>query len=70
MTTKVDSPREPGVGEITRLLHEMREGDPEAAADLLSSVYRELRILAACKMANEAVGQALQPTRMNKRKDD
>jgi len=62
MTTKVDSPREPGVGEITRLLQEMREGDLEAAEELLSHVYHELRTLAACKMAHEAPGQTLQPT--------
>jgi len=52
----------PGTGEITRLLEEMREGDPEVAEELLSHVYRELRILAACKMAREAPGQTLQPT--------
>ncbi len=50
------------MGEITRLLEEMREGDPKAAEELLSHVYRELRMLAAAKMANEAPGQTLQPT--------
>jgi RNA polymerase sigma factor (TIGR02999 family) len=44
------------------LLEEMREGAPEAAEDLLSHVYRQLRILAACKMAHEPAGQTLQPT--------
>ena len=62
MTTKAESARAPGKGEITRLLEVMREGDPEAAEELLSHVYRQLRALAACKMAHEAPGQTLQPT--------
>src|SRR5258708_22700095 len=62
MTSKAEIPRVPGTGEITRLLEEMREGDPEAAEKLLSHVYRELRTLAACKMAHEAPGQTLQAT--------
>jgi RNA polymerase sigma factor (TIGR02999 family) len=44
------------------LLQAMREGDPEAAEELLSHVYRQLRALAAVKMAHEAPGQTLQPT--------
>ncbi len=62
MDTKVEPAREPGTGEITRLLEAMREGTPEAGQELLSHVYRELRILAASKMAHEAAGQTLQPT--------
>jgi len=62
MTTKAASAPAAGAGEITRLLEEMREGDSKAAEELLSHVYRELRILAACKMAHEAPGQTLQPT--------
>jgi RNA polymerase sigma factor (TIGR02999 family) len=62
MTTKAKSARGPRRGEITRLLEEMREGDPQAAEELLSHVYRELRALAAAKMAREAPGQTLQPT--------
>ena len=50
------------MGDITRLLEEMRGGDPEAAEELLSHVYRHLRALAAAKMAQEAPGQTLQPT--------
>jgi DNA-binding GntR family transcriptional regulator len=46
MTTKAESVGVPGAGEITRLLEEMREGDPEAAEELLSQVYRQLRTLA------------------------
>src|SRR3974377_979157 len=62
MTSKAKLPRAPGAGEITRLLEEMREGDPEAAERVLSHVYRELRTLAACKVAREAPGQTLQAT--------
>ena len=47
----------PGPGEIRRWLEQMREGDPEAAEELLSHVYRELRTLAAGNMAHEAPGQ-------------
>ncbi len=62
MTTKAQSIREPGTGEITRLLEKMREGDPKAEEELLSRVYHELRALAASMMAHEAPGQTLQPT--------
>src|SRR5512140_2621413 len=54
--------RVPVTGEITRLLEDMREGDPKAAEELLSHVYRELRAVAGYKMAHEAPGQTLQPT--------
>ena len=62
MTTKAESERGPERGEITRLLEEMREGDPEAEGELLARVYHELRALAASKMAREVPGQTLQPT--------
>ena len=62
MTAEVKSARMPAMGEITRLLQEMRESDPKAAEELLSHIYHELRALAACKMAHEAPGQTLQPT--------
>ncbi len=62
MSTKVESPRAAGAGEITRMLEAVRKGESQAAEELLSHVYRELRVLAACKMAHEAAGQTLQPT--------
>jgi RNA polymerase sigma factor (TIGR02999 family) len=62
MTTEAESARAPGKGEITHLLEAMREGDPGAAGELWSQVYRELRALAAYKMAHEIPGQTLQPT--------
>jgi len=39
-----------------------QRGDPKAADELLPLVYKELRKLAASKMANEAAGNTLQPT--------
>ena len=62
MTTNSQSARAPGAGEITRLLEQMREGDPKATEELVSRVYPELRMLAASKMARELPGQTLQPT--------
>ena len=40
----------------------MRQGDPQAAEQLLAQVYQELRRVAAYKMAGEPAGQTLQPT--------
>jgi RNA polymerase sigma factor (TIGR02999 family) len=48
--------------DVARLLDSIRAGHPEAGEELLAEVYNELRRLAACKMANEAPGQTLQPT--------
>jgi RNA polymerase sigma factor (TIGR02999 family) len=62
MATTMEAGQVSGAGQITRLLEEMRGGDPHAAEEVLSHVYHELRILAACKMAHEAPGQTLQPT--------
>ena len=62
MTTKDESATGPGVGEITHLLEKMREGDPQAEEELWARVYRELRTLAASKMARESSGQTLQAT--------
>jgi RNA polymerase sigma factor (TIGR02999 family) len=62
MSTEAQPERAPGTGEITRLLEEMREGDSASGEQLLSHVYRQLRTLAASKMAHEAPGQTLQPT--------
>ena len=48
-------------GEVTQILDDIGAG--RVAADvLLPLVYRELRGLAAARMANEAAGQTLQPT--------
>lgn len=50
------------MSDVTCLLERAQAGDPQAAEELLPLVYDELRKLAACKMANEAAGQTLQPT--------
>jgi RNA polymerase sigma factor (sigma-70 family) len=48
--------------DITQILSEIESGDPSAANQLLPLVYRELRKLAAAKLANEKPGQTLQAT--------
>ena len=50
------------MSDVTRILELVEKGDPAVAADLLPLVYRELRRLAAHKMAQEKPGQTLQPT--------
>src|SRR5262244_2567733 len=50
------------MNDVTRILQSIQSGDANAAEELLPLVYRELRQLAAYKMANEAPGQTLQPT--------
>jgi RNA polymerase sigma factor (TIGR02999 family) len=50
------------MSDVTQLLQAIEKGDPKAAGQLLPLVYDELRKLAACRMANEAPGQTLQPT--------
>ncbi len=62
MNTEEQPAQGPQRGEITRLLQQMREGDPTAAEVLVSHVYSELRAIAASKMAHEAPGHTLQPT--------
>jgi RNA polymerase sigma factor (TIGR02999 family) len=47
---------------VTVILNRARQGDPQAAAELLPMVYDELRRVAANKMAHEASHQTLQPT--------
>ncbi len=62
MASEAKSARAPGIGEITLLLHKMRDGDPKTAEELLSHVYHELHALAVSKVAREAPGQTLQAT--------
>ncbi len=50
------------MGDITRILDEVRSGDPRATDRLLATVYDELRTLAARKFARERPGQTLQAT--------
>lgn len=50
------------MGDVTRVLSAIADGDPQAAAELLPLVYDELRRLASQKLANERAGQTLQAT--------
>lgn len=49
-------------GEITALLVDWRGGDEEAGRQLVESVYRELKRLAAISLARESAAVTLQPT--------
>lgn len=51
-----------GPGEITQLLGKMRQGSPEAEAQLISLIYGELRHIAARYMRHERADHSLQPT--------
>src|SRR5262245_5494917 len=51
-----------GMSEVTRILSQIDQGDPQAAEKLLPLVYDELRKLAAAKLAQEKPGQTLQAT--------
>jgi RNA polymerase sigma factor (TIGR02999 family) len=48
--------------EVTQLLSAIKQGDPNAAEQLLPLVYDELRRLAAQKIVQEKPGQTLQAT--------
>lgn len=50
------------MGDVTRILAALEQGDAQAAEQLLPLVYAELRRLAARKLAREAPGQTLQAT--------
>jgi RNA polymerase sigma factor (TIGR02999 family) len=50
------------VSDVTQILGQIEDGDPQAAEKLLPLVYDELRKLAAAKMAQEKPGQTLQAT--------
>ena len=48
--------------DVTQILSQIEQGDPNAAEQLLPLVYEELRKLAAAKLAQEKPGQTLQAT--------
>jgi len=50
------------MSDVTRILSQIEQGDPQAAEKLLPLVYDELRKLAAARLANEKPGQTLQAT--------
>src|SRR6187200_2855970 len=50
------------MSDVTRILSQIEQGDPQAAEKLLPLVYAELRKLAAVRLAEEKSGQTLQAT--------
>src|SRR5437868_11966298 len=50
------------MSDVTRILSQIEQGDPQATEQLLPLVYDELRKLAAVKLAQEKPGQTLQAT--------
>lgn len=50
------------MNDVTLMLNSAGQNNPQAANELLSLVYEELRRLAAAKMASETPGQTLQAT--------
>ncbi len=50
------------MGDVTRILDRVQQGEAKAAEELLPLVYEELRRLAAQKLSQEKPGQTLQPT--------
>src|SRR5947208_595937 len=50
------------MSEVTRILNAIEQRDPHAASQLLPLVYKELRQLAAQRLAQEKPGETLQAT--------
>ena len=50
------------MNDMTQMLEAIHRGDDNAAEELLTLVYRELRTIAAAKMSMEPAGHTLQPT--------
>ena len=50
------------MSELTRILEAVGQGNVQASEELLPLVYKELRRLAAWRMAQEKPGHTLQPT--------
>jgi RNA polymerase sigma factor (TIGR02999 family) len=50
------------MNDVTHILERIQDGDAQAAEELLPLVYRELRKLAAAKIAQQPPGQTLQAT--------
>lgn len=50
------------MSDVTRILSQIDQGDPNAASQLLPFIYEELRKLAEAKLTNEKSGQTLQAT--------
>ncbi|MEX1026602.1 MAG: ECF-type sigma factor [Candidatus Paceibacterota bacterium] len=50
------------MSDVTRLLNNIKQGDPDATSQLLPLVYSELRELARARMASERADHTLQAT--------
>src|SRR5262245_16072887 len=50
------------MSDVTSILSQIEQGDPQAAERLLPLIYDELRKLAAAKLVHEKPGQTLQAT--------
>lgn len=50
------------MNDVTQLIHQVQDGEPNAAEELLPLVYDELRKLAAARMAGERLDHTLPPT--------
>ena len=50
------------MSDLTRILTEIEQGNNKSSEELLPLVYKELRRMAANKMASEPAGHTLQPT--------
>jgi RNA polymerase sigma factor (TIGR02999 family) len=50
------------MGDLTRMMNGIKDGEPGASDQLLPHVYEELRRLAAARMAQERPGQTIQAT--------
>lgn len=57
-----EAQRRQQAGDVTRLLHQLAEGDAEALDGLVPLVYRELHAIAHNQMAGEAPGHTLNTT--------
>ncbi|MCL7978608.1 MAG: ECF-type sigma factor [marine benthic group bacterium] len=57
-----DRRAEESAGEVTRLLHGARAGDPDALSKAYELIYAELRGIAASRLQREKAGHTLQPT--------
>lgn len=52
------------MGNVTQIIEAIGQGDKQASTDLLPLVYKELRQLAARRLAQEAPGQTIQATEL------
>ncbi|MFC5865002.1 ECF-type sigma factor [Acidicapsa dinghuensis] len=49
-------------GEVTRLLQQLKQGDPDAEQRLIPLVYNELRRIASINLRHERAGHSFQAT--------